>query len=574
MKTLAKIFLAIFITLSSGCNPEPGSIDGKQCSANDECVDGWYCDTATSIKTCVTVGSLCAEPDRTIPCGSGLAMTCSSELSWGECISNPCEGINCSDHGTCVVGTCSCEADWSGSDCSIPADLCVEVTCDSGYECRPSDGQCVLIGDKCDPDPCNPNGGVCDSSDGSCNCSTGYIGLTCDVCDAGYVPGPDNTTCIPSPCIGNDCNGNGTCEVNLGLASCACNTGWNPLDDCASCASGYHVEGPNCVVDTACVVNSCNGNGTCDDSSGVVVCSCDPEYTGASCSQCASGYQDNDSNGICEANCATANPNCSGNGSCSDTSGTAVCSCDPEYTGSSCEQCQVGYYYWPTCSPFLSTVSATLSSGQTTEMNFGNGGYSLLNHTLEADSTGNTAIVRLAYRVQLSGVQATSFILFRNDSIQLTGGGSPVAQLTAITVTPDQEIIVVVAFFTEEPVDQNTSQKYTLSATMNGVDTTGDSVTVTLLTDDTPTSTLNGEHLGYVWNSTVSEDMLFTDQLGMNQNGAPWFVWSGMKDAVGYAYPSIGSGGNILTSGSPHFSDSYEIRSQLSGIQNTATKTN
>lgn len=61
----------------------------------------------------------------------------------------------------------------------------------------------------------------------------------------------------------------------------------------------------------------------------------DPDGGGT---QCASGLQDNDSNGTCVASCATAvaeGLSC-GTGTCADTGGQAACVCEPGLSGPTC----------------------------------------------------------------------------------------------------------------------------------------------------------------------------------------------------------------------------------------------
>jgi hypothetical protein len=83
---------------------------------------------------------------------------------------------------------------------------------------------------------------------------------------------------------------------------------------------------------------ACNHN-TCDDSSGDIVCDCDAQYTGADCSQCADGYQDNDGNGECLPTCQTAGYTCSGRGTCDDSSGQAVCNCQDGFADDGAGNC-------------------------------------------------------------------------------------------------------------------------------------------------------------------------------------------------------------------------------------------
>jgi len=92
-----------------------------------------------------------------------------------------------------------------------------------------------------------------------------------------------------------------------------------------------------------CEAGSCSGNGSCDDSSGSIVCTCDTGYTGASCASCASGYHD-DGNGMCISDSGCQTGSCSKHGSCDDSGGSIVCSCDTGYSGDSCDACATGYH--------------------------------------------------------------------------------------------------------------------------------------------------------------------------------------------------------------------------------------
>jgi hypothetical protein len=89
----------------------------------------------------------------------------------------------------------------------------------------------------------------------------------------------------------------------------------------------------------------CSGHGSCDDSSGSIVCTCDTGYTGAACDSCAVGYSEVD--GLCEEDtqndqCPDPDP-CAPHGTCDDSSGSVVCECDAAYSGESCDQCAPGY---------------------------------------------------------------------------------------------------------------------------------------------------------------------------------------------------------------------------------------
>ncbi|NVB77372.1 MAG: hypothetical protein HOV81_03170 [Kofleriaceae bacterium] len=113
---------------------------------------------------------------------------------------------------------------------------------------------------------------------------------------------------------------------------------------CGTCATGYQDNDGDgvCLQDCATAGLSC-GTGTCDDSGGAAACSCTPSQAGADCTLCDHGYQDNDGDGACTANCVTASLDCGANGVCSDVTGTAACACAAGYGGANCETCAAGF---------------------------------------------------------------------------------------------------------------------------------------------------------------------------------------------------------------------------------------
>ncbi len=189
---------------------------------------------------------------------------------------DPCERITCSGHGTCSVendqAICICDEGYAGDLCD-DTDPCERITC-SGH-------------------------GTCDSSSGAavCICVTGYTGDACDACDTDYQDNDGDGTCLPD-CSAQDCSGQGACYDSSGASVCICDYGYDG-DQCADCASGYSDEGGVCVLDHQCLENTCSGHGTCDDTTGVPICTCDEGYTATHCEACDTGYQDNDRDGTC-----------------------------------------------------------------------------------------------------------------------------------------------------------------------------------------------------------------------------------------------------------------------------------
>ena len=142
-------------------------------------------------------------------------------------------------------------------------------------------------------------------------------------------------------CKTDSCSDHGQCEDSSGAAVCTCELGYAD-GNCATCASGYHDDSGVCVSDGACTADSCSGHGSCDDSSGAAVCTCETGYTDANCGSCAIGYHDE--NGACVIDGTCTAESCSGHGSCDDSGGTPVCSCDTGYTGADCAACAAGYH--------------------------------------------------------------------------------------------------------------------------------------------------------------------------------------------------------------------------------------
>eukprot|EP00002_Diphylleia_rotans_P007883 TRINITY_DN1755_c0_g1_i13.p1 TRINITY_DN1755_c0_g1~~TRINITY_DN1755_c0_g1_i13.p1 ORF type:complete len:3322 (-),score=584.61 TRINITY_DN1755_c0_g1_i13:304-9891(-) len=90
-----------------------------------------------------------------------------------------------------------------------------------------------------------------------------------------------------------NCHGNGQCRnTTEGLLQCQCQEPYTG-SGCLDCMSGYHHVGMACYADLKCSASSCNGHGTCDDSRGYPVCSCETGYATVGddfCSGCAAGY--------------------------------------------------------------------------------------------------------------------------------------------------------------------------------------------------------------------------------------------------------------------------------------------
>ena len=248
--------------------------------------------------------------------------------------------LNCGDFGDCsdLEGTpvCICDEGITGTYCD---------NCANGYQDNDDDGECS-------PDcatsglNCGDNGTCSDITGAAiCECRTGYVGPLCDACATGYQDNDDNGSCVPTCATsGLSCGDFGACSDNSGVAICVCDEGYTG-SNCNSCATGYQDFDNNGTCELTCAGAglSCGAFGQCDDTGGTATCVCGTGYDGETCNVCASGYQDNDFSGTCEPDCTTSGLACGSNGSCSDASGTAICVCDTGYTGAACNLCASGY---------------------------------------------------------------------------------------------------------------------------------------------------------------------------------------------------------------------------------------
>ncbi len=288
-----------------GCTDDPCSL--VDCRADQECVvenlqGVCECEPGTSEQNGV------CEPDAT-------------------CMPNTCAG-----NGTCTDTAngpeCACDEGWAGASCG-------ECDALNGYH---PDGAGGCTTDLCLPNPCTqPNETVCDATSGVAECS----------CDAGYHD--EGGTCvIDEVCDANSCNGQGTCTTPDGQVDCQCNTGYVG-DTCDQCdaANGYRDDGQGGCTNDPCLPNPCmDPNKTqCATNGQSFVCSCDPGYhdDGAGgCTMdpclpniCAATNQACRDDGNGQPECYT--PTCNDNNPCTDdVLVQGVCQYNPITDGSPC----------------------------------------------------------------------------------------------------------------------------------------------------------------------------------------------------------------------------------------------
>jgi hypothetical protein len=329
---------------------------------------------------------------------AGCSATSPSPSFIEPAFGSPCQSFDCSNHGTCTAAAsatpaCTCDAGFAGAHCEH--EVCGSGShWDSSHRCVP-DQSCAAQ----PSDPCGAHG-ICDDGTGVllCQCDPGYDGPRCNLCVSGYgrnqfqecvvltiaaggaggaastafsvgaagspaagggvrAPGDagadahadadagaDADADAGGPrCAAETCNHHGACDDSGGTPRCTCEPAFSGAH-CDACASGFHDDdagSATCTTDAQCSSTTCSGHGTCDASTGIVVCTCDSVHTGTACAACASGYHA-DGSGGCAANQRCQTGSCPTHATCADTTGVVVCSCTDGYTGSTCSTCASG----------------------------------------------------------------------------------------------------------------------------------------------------------------------------------------------------------------------------------------
>jgi hypothetical protein len=115
-------------------------------------------------------------------------------------------------------------------------------TCADGSACN-SHGTCEWDAENGVAGECTCEGNF---TGAACNtCAAGFVGAACDTCDLGYVP-LSGGRCVLDPCGNDGCSEIGDCSVNDedGSAMCDCPTGYAGAS-CEECAAGYENH-PDC----------------------------------------------------------------------------------------------------------------------------------------------------------------------------------------------------------------------------------------------------------------------------------------------------------------------------------------
>ncbi|BFZ22776.1 hypothetical protein BsWGS_25813 [Bradybaena similaris] len=338
----------------------------------------------------------------------GITCTECPRGTWGTACANRCTCV-APNTEACdrVSGNCTCKVGWQGADCSVDIDECSRgmnvcsqfstcrntpggfvCPCQSGYFRRSVAEKCQecddgYYGDSClQRCKCGRNS-LCDKVNGSCYCSPGWTGTSCDVdideCQQG------THQCSP--------NNHERCVNTDGGYECSCERGtWRNCTGCGCQECGQWKFGDNCSE--TCNCNKTNTD-SCNSTDGT--CSCRHGWTGADCSTdvdechisaykcpkhsdckntpgahvcvCNVGYKMDDTQQSCQEcgqwkfgdNCSeTCNCNKTNTDSCNSTDGT--CSCRHGWTGADCstdvDECHTSAYKCPEHSDCMNTPGA------------------------------------------------------------------------------------------------------------------------------------------------------------------------------------------------------------------------
>eukprot|EP00941_MAST-03F_sp_MAST-3F-sp1_P004119 g4119.t1 len=277
-----------------------------------------------------------------------------------ECKEKQCTPPNCSGHGTCSQGVCTCDLLYTNASCS--AHKCSTMSCAADESC--------LVNPTC-------SGEIIEGSHdwlsvttlGRCNTSilgnqnlvvtTDSVQRAACKCNVGSKYDENENKCVTCEsdlllcrkgCNGQPfapdkgCSGHGVCKVNLDANSstCHCNYGYNGVD-CSTtlCTTGRCYTGKLCLINPACeggvdIPDSINKD--CSDYNGIPyinanghrVCRCkvgDNLQSNGKCLTC-------DSPTLCVDPC----PSCLNGGQC--VQGTGTCTCPSNFSGRLCNECK------------------------------------------------------------------------------------------------------------------------------------------------------------------------------------------------------------------------------------------
>ncbi|NP_001158418.1 delta protein precursor [Saccoglossus kowalevskii] len=330
-----------------GCHEQHGS-----CDSPGECTcmfgyEGEYCDECIVYPGCQH--GYCTQPYVCICYEGWGGQLCNQDLAF--CTHHK----PCKNGGTCSNGnsggnlyTCTCPPGFTGTDCEVEIDDCIDNPCQNGgvcndlinnYACQCPPAftgvHCEILIESCSEHPCQ-NGATCveNGADFICTCSDGYTGHRCeqeiDYCSS--EPCQNGATCIIDQQSGFICQCapgfEGTaCENQLEFCDpdpcqngATCHNG--PYNFYCDCVPGY--IGDLCENDfDECLLLPCSNGGTCSDLVNNFHCECPAGFTGKDCSVAVD---------LCQSN------PCHNGGICANHINGYVCACSEGFYGRDCER--------------------------------------------------------------------------------------------------------------------------------------------------------------------------------------------------------------------------------------------
>jgi hypothetical protein len=362
----------------STCQAGVCTADDEECPGEEICCparETFVCETGPfcgcDVDADCPACNRCDEGECVAICDPATQECCPNLGTHGLCVSNVegegcCVNAECTDTGedACLVGECSATGTCSyapNNNLCIDEDPCTDGICSPTGVCSfPSD--CSNNPELCCPGclVCNDDTGQCTESDANCN-ATGPDACLVGACnaDGSCTYTPNNALCDEgTPCQDGTCNADGSCTYTGDCSNdpVVCCPG------CLDCVGTACVQNNENCTDTgedACLVGTCNANGTCTYTPNNALCSDTNPCTDGVCSAegvcsfptdcandpgfCCPGCLDcPQAGGACvenNNNCITP-PNTLCYVSPGDCTGTGECTYTPQQAGFDCGVCR------------------------------------------------------------------------------------------------------------------------------------------------------------------------------------------------------------------------------------------
>lgn len=319
----------------TSCQPE--CVTNSDCASNEACINR-KCTSPCNKDVCgINAECEVLEHSAVCKCITGYVgdafIQCKRRPVITDISRDPCEASPCGPRQVCTV---------YGSDIAL-CDPCIGENAIHDPQCRPeclSNSDCSfnkacirqICSDPC-PGSCG-HGAVCNvvMHNPICSCPLGTYGNSFEYCNVQILPSDE-----PANCNAIKCGSNTECKERDGVLACICKKDFigDPLLGCR----------PECVINTdcpsnkACITNKCidpcNGvcgiNAKCDVVNHSPVCYCPESFTGDALVSCSEFHH----TPVSSRSPCDPNP-CGPNSRCKPSSeGYAICSCLPNYRGSS-----------------------------------------------------------------------------------------------------------------------------------------------------------------------------------------------------------------------------------------------